>query len=273
MRLNSKLTWGLAWAGLAIVVAVPSLDFITGKGKTAALLTSTTEPVAAPLKTAAVTTTVTPTGITITPSGAAAPADPVNDYLKTSSSLPDYISGGAAASSAEPTQVATAEPTAPVVAPVPFPARPPDTVSPKPTQAAALPAPAAPPPATDSASLYAPDDSSDVAPPIDTADARPDGPVPPEPIDDGAPRNWRGQSLQQYLDTNGLLDNSNSRSTAQVTVTDNSDPNYDPNGFYLSDGPNTARAARRAQVLQMLNGEDSGDSGGAPQTLPNFSLF
>ncbi len=31
MRLNSKVTWGLAWAGLAVVVAVPSADFLTGK--------------------------------------------------------------------------------------------------------------------------------------------------------------------------------------------------------------------------------------------------
>ena len=51
MRLNSKLTWGLAWAGLAIVVAVPSADFLTGKGGKAAVLTSTVEP-GTPIKTA-----------------------------------------------------------------------------------------------------------------------------------------------------------------------------------------------------------------------------
>src|SRR6185312_3041800 len=41
MRLNSKLTWGLAWAGLAVVLVVPSADYLTGqfggKARTAAL--------------------------------------------------------------------------------------------------------------------------------------------------------------------------------------------------------------------------------------------
>ena len=81
MRLNSKVTWGLAWAGLAVVLAVPSADYLTGafglKSNTAAVITSTTDPVApvvkAPAaapseqKTAEVTTTVTKTGVTITP--------------------------------------------------------------------------------------------------------------------------------------------------------------------------------------------------------------
>ena len=30
MRFNSKLTWGLAWAGLAVVLVVPSADYLTG---------------------------------------------------------------------------------------------------------------------------------------------------------------------------------------------------------------------------------------------------
>ena len=35
MKFNSKVTWGLAWAGLAVVLAVPSVDFLTGKLGTA----------------------------------------------------------------------------------------------------------------------------------------------------------------------------------------------------------------------------------------------
>ena len=54
MRLNSKVTWGLAWAGLALVLAVPSADYLTGQfgrdARNAAVLTSDVEPV----KTAAV---------------------------------------------------------------------------------------------------------------------------------------------------------------------------------------------------------------------------
>ncbi len=30
MKLNSKVTWGLAWTGLAVILAVPSADFLTG---------------------------------------------------------------------------------------------------------------------------------------------------------------------------------------------------------------------------------------------------
>ena len=72
------------------------------------------------------------------------------------------------------------------------------------------------------------------APPV----ATPNRPVPPAPIADDA-ANWRGNGLEQYLDRNGLLDNG--RSNASVTVVDRSS-DYDPDGFYLSDGPNCPRA-------------------------------
>src|SRR4051794_7307629 len=148
MRLNSKVTWGLAWTGLAVVLAVPSADFLTGNlgGGKAAVITSTTDPVkpgpAAP-KTASITMTTTKTGVTITPAGATPPAatDPVNTYLKTGKPLPDYISGSGSTTAAAPnnsdtTQVASIDP----VAPTPFPARPPDVVQ------SVLPAPVLPKP-------------------------------------------------------------------------------------------------------------------------------
>ena len=48
-------------------------------------------------------------------------------------------------------------------------------------------------------------------------------------------------------------------STASVTIVPPpSESDYDPNGFYLSDGPNSARAARRARIEQML--QDDGDN-------------
>jgi len=290
MRLNSKVTWGLAWAGLAVVLAVPSADYLTGafglKSGTAAVFTSTTDPVA-PVKapavapseqqTAEVTTTVTRTGVTITP---AAPVlggssnsstDPVNNYLSTGKALPDYISNGdstagasapapstpapkvvapgapviGAPSSEEPTQVATAEPAAPLVAPVPFPGRPADVVKPKVT------APAQPPVIVDETALAT--QQPDAPPP--TQLAVPNGPVPPAGIAD----DWRAQRnarITRYLERNGLLDDG---STASVTIVPPpSESDYDPNGFYLSDGPNSARAARRARIEQML--QDDGDN-------------
>ncbi len=256
MRLNPKVAWGLAWAGLAVVVAVPSLDFFTGKSGTAAVLTSTTDPV----KSAAVTTTVTPTGIVITPAGNTPPADPVSSYLTTNKQLPSYISSGAGSA---PTQVATLEQPA-VVAPVPFPswARPPDAppASPPVTDPAA-----APPVAQASSQPAVIVDENDLA--TQQAEAQPAaaGPVPPEPIvDDSA--NWRAPGLEKYLDRNGLLDTAPPRSTASVTVVNRPAGNYDPNGFYLSDGPNNARAERRARVEQLFNDDNSSDDSG-------FTLF
>ena len=288
MRLNSKVTWGLAWAGLAVVLAVPSADYLTGafglKSNTAAVITSTTDPVApvvkAPAaapseqKTAEVTTTVTKTGVTITPeapvlgNSGSSSVDPVSKYVSSGKTLPDYISGGdttasapaaaapapkivapaapviAAPSSEEPTQVATAEPTAPVVAPVPFPGRTADVVKPKvttPTQPSVI---------VDETALATQQDT----PP--TQLAVPNGPVPPAGIAD----DWRAQRnarITRYLERNGLLDEG---STASITVVPPpSDSNYDPNGFYLSDGPNNSRAARRARIEQMLQDQSDGD--------------
>lgn len=282
MRLNSKLTWGLAWAGLAIVVAVPSADFFTGKvGGKAAMLTSTVEP-GTPIKTASVTTTVTPSGIKIMPA-AASGGDAVSSYLQTGKPLPSYISTASApsspapvpaASSEAPTQVATIDPAQQVVAPVPLPGRPaeldaqPKVFTPQPAAA-----PAAPVLADNSDVNVIGPDASSAAPIVDelsdepqVAEAPP-GPVPPEPIDDGSADAPNG-NLQQYLSRNGLLDNGSAdeggRSTAQVTVTDQPNSDYDAQGFYLNDGPNNPHAAaRRRRFERLLDGGDA----------PDFTLF
>src|SRR3569623_1042528 len=122
MSLNSKLTWGLAWAGLAVVLVVPSADYLTGvlgKGKSTVLLTSTSDPVKLPVpvkvkpaqtanvtKTGSVTTKVTKNGVSIVPNTVAHAAstqvaansngapvlDPVDKLVKSGKKLPDYIS-------------------------------------------------------------------------------------------------------------------------------------------------------------------------------------
>jgi hypothetical protein len=77
--------------------------------------------------------------------------------------------------------------------------------------------------------------------------------VPPAPIvDDSA--NWDSESLRQYLERRGLLEG-DSRSRAVVTERDADE--YDPDGFYLSDGPNNDRLTRRERILRML--EEEGD--------------
>jgi len=290
MRLNSKLTWGLAWAGLAVVLVVPSADYLTGvlgKGKTTtALLTSTTDPVKTGgvktgakaigdvTKTASVTTKVTKNGVSIVPNITApaastqvasnstgAPAlDPVDKLVKSGKKLPDYISDGdttttgsistttktPAAMTESSTQVATIDPQATAVPPVPFPRRPPDVARaalPKPTQATVI---------VDEQALA-----------TQEATAMPDqldvgaGPLPPA----GIPDDWRTirqRKLMKYLEQNGLIDSASpdGRSSASVTVIQRPSPDYDPDGFYLSDGPNGSKAARRARIERMLEEQD-----------------
>jgi len=264
MRLNSKVTWGLAWTGLAVVLAVPSADFFTGQfgqgGNKAAVLTSTTEPVQAatkvastkpvaakPTRTATVTTKVTKDGVTIVPAGTpTAAADPVDNLLRKGKPLPDYISDGAAPPAAtEPTQVASLDPAPVAVAPKPFPGRPLDLIGPS------RPAPA----------VIVDED------PLDSEQALledPAGPVPPMGIgnDRGDPR------LTQYLSNNGLLDGAapDGRSSASVIVVKRPPADYDPDGFYLSDGPNNAPLRGHRSRLRPLFEDDGED-------FDDFTLF
>jgi hypothetical protein len=281
MKLNSKVTWGLAWAGLAVVLAVPSADYLTSqfglKGRSAAVITSTTDPVTtgtskAPVleRTAAVTTKVTKTGVKIIPAGSPKPTlttnDPVDKFVNSGKSLPDYISDGDSGQTAkaapvlgapadEPTQVANLDTSATLAPPMPVPRRPPDLV--RPTQST----PAEPRVIVDEGALPVDDgavpfDESDGMP--DRLAVTPDGPLPPAGIED----DWRGardRRLTNYLEQNGLIDggSADGRSSASVTVVERPSADYDPNGFYLSDGPNNSKAQRRARIERML--EDDGD--------------
>ncbi len=270
MRLNSKVTWGLAWTGLAVVLAVPSADFLTGrmggKADAAAVLTSDIQPVktasiapAAPLPAKTVTTVKTKNGISIVPAGSTPPtADAVDKVLGSGKPLPDYISGDKP--TATETQIASIDPTPPT--PFPFWARPAKPAA----SAPSLNAPAtAPEPAliiedrTVTGSIAAPTAAAPIA-----AAPTATGPVPPDPIvDDSA--NWDEETLRNYLERRGILDGGDARSTATVTERSTT---YDPNGFYLADGPNDDRTTRetRRQRLDRLF-EESGD---APQS---FTLF
>ena len=263
MRLNPKVTWGLAWTGLALVLAVPSADFLTGQfgrdARHAAVLTSDIEPVKtaaveppAPAKTTKVTTVKTDKGIKIVPAGtptasAGTSNDPVEKYLKSGKTLPDYISDGDAPATvdAKPdTQVATVNPS-PVAPRMPLPAT-------------ARPKPFGPPAPT---SVVAPPETPLIVDEtaLTGSLANPAGPTPPAPIVDDT-SNWEDESLRQYLERRGILEGGEAdRSTATVTSRDR---NYDPDGFYLSDGPNndrTSRETRRQRILRMLEESDDGE--------------
>lgn len=257
MKFNSKLTWGLAWTGLAVVLAVPSADFLTGRlggnGDAAAVLTSDVEPVKtaalepasleAPVKT--VTTIKTKNGVTIVPAGSLPPpVDPVDKLLSNKKVLPDYITDGAKPATSE-TQVASIDPTPPT----PFPS----WARPK-----GVPAPAAAPeltlPAATTATAPEPvvivDDST-----LTGSIAQPTAPLVVTPMEDDS-ANWDEETLRQYLERRGILEGGETRSTATVTERDST---YDPDGFYLNEGPNndrTLRETRRERILRMLEEED-----------------
>ncbi len=282
MKLNPKIAWGLAWAGLAVVVAVPSVDFLTGRGatETAAVVASSpaTPPAAAtqapapvatvaaaetpakttPAKTSTVTTTHTATGVIITPAGSTPPADPVDAFVKSGKALPDYLTESKAPAAATPaaptaapagTQVAAIDPAPVVTAPKPFP---------RPIFASAPAAPAAPAAtATVSEPVVIVDETA-----VTGAIGVPTGPRPPAPIvDDSA--NWETESLRQYLERRGILggEGSDTRSSAGVTQRSNTS---DPDGSYLSDGPNNDRLDRQRRLYQLF--EESGEN-------QDFTLF
>lgn len=259
MKLNPKIAWGLAWAGLAVIVAVPSVDFLTGRGApdSAAVLAPAAEKPAAPTaaaaaeapaRTASVTTTRTATGVIITPAGSPPPADPVEAFVKSGKALPDYISdettpAPVAAKTAPATQVAAIDPAPVVTAPTPFP-RPLFATTPKASAPVATAEPVVIVDETVTGSVNVPA-----------------GPKPPAPIvDDSA--NWETESLRQYLERRGILEggSTDTRSSARVTERNA----YDPDGFYLSDGPNNARLERQRRLYQLF--EDSGET-------EDFTLF
>jgi hypothetical protein len=261
MKLNPKIAWGLAWAGLAVVVAVPSVDFLTGRGATdsAAVLAPAAPQAAATAQTPAssptVTTTRTATGVTITPAGGTPPADPVDAYVNSGKAMPDYISDGPTAAQAPaaatvappaapaaPTQVAALDPAPAVTAPTPFP-RPLFPAAPKAAPVAAEP-------------VVIVDETT-----VTGALGVPAGPTPPAPIVDDS-TNWETESLRQYLERRGILegDSTGTRSSARVTERNT----YDPDGFYLNDGPNNARLERQRRLYELFEDNGAGE---------DFTLF
>jgi hypothetical protein len=275
MRLNPKILWGLAWAGLALIVAVPSADILTsGFGKpgdkpvdrgSAAVLTSDVESVTTPAPATAsptpakgtslaptltpvtateVTATRTANGVIITPAGGKLPAA-------------DATKPPATQEVAAIDPATTSATTAPKIVPRPMDSwlRPTGPVAP----AATAPAPSVvtvPAPATTTAALPPP-----VAPAQDPVviieqPRQPSGPTPPSPIvDDTA--NWEEESLRDYLERRGILSGSDTRSSATVTQRQAS-PAYDPDGFYLSDGPGGRTPSAEERFWELFGDDPEG---------------
>ncbi|MEQ1901100.1 MAG: hypothetical protein ABL866_10245 [Devosia sp.] len=229
MRLNSKLTWGLAWAGLAVIVAVPSADYLTGsRADSAAVLTSDTDPV----KTASIETVKGPAAIELAPSVTS---------VKTGTTAPGFT--------VVPVKVGSPAPvTAPLVAPEPSTTEV-ASLSPEP-KAAPFPAPVSArprlPPPQESETIVIPED---VSPESDSAIILPPADIPEEPYASDP------ESLRDYLVSRGLIDGDPADSTATVTYLD-SESDYDPDGFYLSDGPNAESRPTRRTRLDLFTGSN-----------------
>jgi hypothetical protein len=251
MKLNSKLTGGLAWAGLILVLAVPSADMLTkGSGGAAATMTSDMDAIDTATATPAVTPAAGPKVILARPGEApvvvqAQGEDPVDEYLGSGKELPSYISDA-------PADVAAAEPAPVTKLVVPGAASQTDAVDVAavdpapaiPPQAAPVPYPASMRPKAPVMTAIAPVATDEEAPLIldeDLVERREaavaavldDGPVgPPAPaiVRGEELEEWDSGSLADYLERRGLM---NSSSSDEASSGD-----FDEDGFFLDEGPN-----------------------------------
>lgn len=213
MKFNSKLTWGLAWAGLVLVVAVPSADFLTGKAPGQNALTATSGMDAAQ-----------PLPATKPAAGGGSGPDPVDALLAKGKKLPAYISGGAGTDAAqgaagpatENARMATVDPSREEIAPTPYP------LSARPSVASEAPL------IVDETRLAQQEAEIDVTGSIG-GDPQPS----PDPV-----------ALADYLARSGLLADGNASGQTDAGSADAPSSSYDPDGFFLSDGPNAVPGKR-----------------------------
>lgn len=120
MQISRRVTNGLAWAGLLVVVGVPSADIISaqvmGEGAQAAVVGKPVviEPATRPLDDVAEAKAApVPADRPQRPQLASVNADPVDEYLKSGRELPSYISDGsqtAAVAESDETRTASVTP-------------------------------------------------------------------------------------------------------------------------------------------------------------------
>ena len=256
MKFDSKVKGGLAWAGLVVILAVPSAEMLTGKpADRAASLTSDLTPVkdlpvkdlsvktgpvgaSDPMETASVETATVEAPVL---------SDPVEAYVEKNKKLPSYISDGGGIETETPATVKQPVGVKPLVAPTevasiapaetpPVPL--PRSMRPKATVVASLPA-EEPAPIVDETTL--PQREAALTPevepfPLSDSDqfVNSDQVVTSDELEE-----WDSGSLADYLAQKGLL----SEDTAQAESADN----FDPDGFFLDEGPNDQRYIRPAE--------------------------
>lgn len=267
MKMDRRLSNGLAWAGALLVIGIPAADYLTGTfadTRAPSVAVVDAEPVEAEVAEAAAVVTPTASKPAVQVAEVAKPApkpqaatntsDPVDGYLQSGRELPSYITGGDTAS-VKPAQPAAAQSPAvqapkpaETVATTPAPAATtPNSVgtTPAPTQqVAALPAKVAPIPmplsmrpqpvtvplAADQPLIIDGPAGGPVVrpPPQQSADF-----VTSEDLED-----WESGPLSEFLARR------NQQSSATYRVQQNPS-SYDPDGFWLDQGPRGDRPIGR----------------------------
>jgi len=224
MELRRQLTGALAWAGLVLIIAVPSAElvrakfFSKGTGAVASDVADTpvvtpavepkpkpatiasTTPVAPQPALKAITVPVTPIVAEPTNGG-----DAVKDYIAANKKLPDYITGSTSTKPVASAPVQQLPPTVQASAPTavatisPAPA-----VTAAPTAVAVAPAPDAVDPSS-VASVDAQPVVPDVPPVPMPASARPKPQALTPTVTEADLKDWKSGSLEDYLKAHGLL--------------------------------------------------------------------
>lgn len=239
MKLDARVKGGLAWTGLFVVLAVPSADILFGDRDRAPATTSAS----ASIETSPQTSVVPALKLPAKPgsAGGNAPvvansADPVDAFVKAGKKLPGYISDGDVAPVAVTSPVApksTPDATDPIeVASLPREVPVPLPRTARPAVPVAVTLPTQPAPAQQAPLI------------VDEEQVARNNAVAPFPLSEDAPlvesdqlEEWDSGSLADYLERKGLLSGSGPASEPDTT-------SYDPNGFFLDEGPNSSRVRR-----------------------------
>lgn len=248
MKMDRRLTNGLAWAGALLVIGIPAADYLTGAfAGTPSVAVIDAAPVAT--ETAVVASPATPAPMVAdAPKAAPTPAakpqavanasDPVSTFQQSGKTLPSYITGGGSA--APVTQPATTpaaqQPTQAVATPAPI------ATTPAPAeQVAALPAKAAPTPMPLSmrpqpvsvplASNQPLIIDQPTAAPIMPVQQQSDDLITAEDLEE-----WEAGPLNEFLARRGQQSSATYRVQQNTPV-----PAYDSDGFWLDEGPRDQR--------------------------------
>ncbi len=241
MKLDGKVKGGLAWAGLVVILAVPAANMVVGNPTSGTANSAvTTADAGAPKPLLKVPAAAKPAATDPIQTASATTADPIEKLLSKGKKLPSYISDGDSAAAAPaggkpvaPVTLKPVSPTTPIKSPTEV-----ATVAPTETPPVPLPRDARPK-ATAVASL--PTAEKPLIVDENKVKQQENAAVEPFPLSDDEVvtgdqlEEWDSGSLADYLERKGLL--------SQTSA----DDSYDPDGFFLDEGPNVKKKKKPVQ--------------------------